>query len=207
MPSPFNYTKAMHALRGKVIFNYDLRKSLNPGQKANIRKAFNKAKEYGITKTSAKAHFIKIPRKPKESYTKYKQRVKKIKQNIGQGGSLFLGVYVDAPVNLTDVHYSFKGDKLTITQPKFGYTEVWENIDLPDFAMNGFASIENMVNRYREMGYKRMSFISNGAYRFGESFLLSDGNDYIAGKVEALIAKYPEFMHFLTGVIFTRHTN
>ena len=197
----------MQQLRGKVTFNYDLRKSLNPGQKANIRKAFNKAKEYGITKTTSKAHFIKIPRKPKESNTKYKQRVKKIKQNIGQGDSQFLGVYVDAPVNLKDVHYSFKGDKLSITRPKFGYTEIWEDIDPEDLARRGWFSIKDLVNEYKKQGFQRMTFVSNGAYRHGESLKLSDSEDFLSTAVEGMLSQYGDAFLFLTGIIFTRHTN
>ena len=197
----------MQSLRGKVTFNYDLRKRLSPGQKANIRKAFDKAKTYGITKTKSKAHFIKITRKPKESKTKYKQRVKKIKQNIGQGGSQFLGVYVDAPVNLKDVHYSFKGDKLTITRKKFGYTEVWEDIDPEDLVKRGWHSIKDLVNEYKDQGFQRMTFVSNGAYRHGESLKLSDSEDFIANKVDGMMNQYGDALLFLTGVIFTRHTN
>ena len=199
----------MQKLRGKVTFNYDLRKRLSPGQKANIRKAFNKAKEYGITKTTAKAHFIKIPRKPKESYTKYKRRVKEIKENIGQSGSQFLGVYVDSPVNLKDVHYSFKDNKLAITRSKFGYSEAWESIDTEKFVTQGWTSIKQMVDYYTGLGYSRMSFVSNGAYRYSESIKLPVSDEFMISKINFMLSEYgdPTDTQYLTGILFMKHAH
>jgi len=207
MKNIFNYKVAMKRLRGKVSFNYDLRKSLSAGQKSAIKKAHNLATEYGIAKTTSKATFLKIPRKRGETKKKYSKRVKTIKKNMGQSDTQFTGVFTDSPVHLKDVHFSFKGNKLTITRPKFGYVEAWEDIDTDELAMKGYWAIRGIVEEYRELGFQRFQFVSNGAYRSGESILLSASDDFISRIVEARLNAYSDFESWLTGMIFTKNAN
>lgn len=78
----FPYKNAMKALRGKVSFNYDLRKPLNRGQKANIRKAWKQLQQYKSAK------LVKI---------KGKNKRRRAKQKLGQKGSMLTGIMIDAP--------------------------------------------------------------------------------------------------------------
>ena len=207
MKKVFDYKTAMKRLRGKVTFNYDLRQKLSPYKKRRIKKAFESAIEFGIKRDSSKASFVHIKRKRGESKKNYSIRLEEIKRNMGQGGTTFKGVFTDAPVHLKDVHYSFKGNKLTITRPKFGYVEKWEDIDPLEVAKLGYAAIAGIILEYKDLGFTRVQMVSNGAYRSGESIALWRSEDFIAGIFEARLNQYSDFESWLTGLIFTKHTN
>jgi hypothetical protein len=64
-----------------------------------------------------------------------------------------------------------------------------------------------MVVEYKDKGFQRMTFVSNGAYRHGESLKLTDSEEFLEGAVDGMLGQYGDAFLFLTGIIFTRHTN
>jgi len=88
----------MKELRGKVNFDYDLRKSLSPGQKSAIVKAWNDL-SVSTDQSRHTGHFVPIRRNPGESERKYRQRVNRIQAQFGQDDSILNGLSLALPAD------------------------------------------------------------------------------------------------------------
>jgi len=98
------YSKALkniHELGKK--YKFSRKRKFSSGQKSAITREYNKIKSYKYSQ------FIKIPKKRKESKSRYKQRVKKIKNQYGQENNL-AGLFI--PITKEKIKFKIKDDRL-----------------------------------------------------------------------------------------------
>ena len=183
------YKATYRQLKPYLRFNYDLRKTLTPGQKSAITRARNAAAAAGLNSNS-QARIIKPPRLPKESKAGYQRRLKSIKRNAGQSGSPLQGVVLALPGNAKRVR--FKGGEIIIEGK--GYVEKSYPIDPVAFAKDPAGEAELIAETAKLDGMDEIIPIFGNVNR-GPSFELPprfppDEDDEV----------YNEFLDFVSDI-------
>lgn len=183
---PFNYKSALKSLRGKITFDYDLRRKLSSGKKSAIRKA---AKEFSRMQS---ARLIKPPKHPLESNKHYNQRISDLKKNYAQPGSLAKGVFIQVP---KEARFRVKDSQIKIQVPEKRYKEIFVPLDIAKF----MADAEAFIMRIIKGRNVRVIYPLHTAYRsmgFGID-MISEFIDYLHN----LLEKYKYDPNVLTGFI------
>jgi len=176
----------MKELRGKTNFDYDLRKSLSPGQKAAISRAWN-----DLTVPTAddrhKGDFVKIRRNPGESHRAYRQRVNRIQSQFGQEESMLNGLSLALPAKNGETIPRVSIQNETV---KFSAGEVREffvPVDAEELLENIPAYIQNLIRTYNPDALIPLM----GPYRYHGAFGADQSVDLV-DLIERWAEKYQE---------------
>lgn len=155
MAKPFNYKSALKTMRGKIGFDYDLRKKLNNGQKAAIRRA------YGDFVTYKNQRFIKPPKHRGETKPAYLQRLREIQKSLGQEGNNWQGFFINMP---KEARYRIKEDGLIHWWKKNGsgrtVSETFVPVSGPEIANDPGGFAQEIFTRFGP--FRRVFFNHNG---------------------------------------------
>lgn len=149
-----------------------------------------------------KERFVKIPRKPNESDNKYNRRVKEIKKNSGQSGTSFLGVYTQSPVGSKNVHYSFKGNKLTVTNTNTGFKEWWISLEPMRLATEGYTYLLDIARANQAKGARTVTFAAGGSDIGATIRLRGEADEFVIMEFMDLFEAYGTLPEFITGMVF-----
>ena len=200
MARPFNYTRALKAMRGKIAFNYDLRYKLTPGQKAAIRRNYNDFVHF------KNQQFIKPPKRPGESSTHYDKRIRSLKAQFGQEDMAFRGVWINTPKKL---HYRIYNNRIHT----FGINGGGRRVSETHVPINPQRLVREPTELFAEIWQRfnpfRAMWLSYHGYRGKESIEDTDEEDIFADTATALVnaigsrykGKNKDPLQHITGVI------
>lgn len=197
--SKFNYKKVLKTIRGKINFDYDLRKPLTKYKKSRIKRAYRELSQYKSKR------LVNPPRKRGENEQSYNRRIRAMKRAHGQDNTDIAGIFINAPSN---AHYrTKKGGKVEWKFVNKSGRKVREKF-IPLDGMQLVESPRGVAAQIfnAEAPFSRLWF-TFGGFRGHTTIESPDVDEYgsfldvMEAYIIYLVEKYPELAEFLNGII------